>query len=406
MSTDAPPKRAWITLLTRSSYLAGVITLAHTLQQHQTAYPLIVLTTPSLPASSVRALELESAHNPLVKIHPIELLLPPRSQKTTLIASRFEDTWTKLRAFELVDYDALVFLDADITIFKHLDEVFDIRLPSRDWIGANHACVCNLDHDSWAPSDWTAANCAYTPLSHPSALSAPTPVPVSSDTPGKPTHRLLNSGMFLFHPSAPLWEAMLQEFNTTPLLSSFQFPDQDFLAHFFRDRWMSLGWQYNSLKTMRYWHENIWRDEEVRALHYIVDKPWQRRIARDGISGHLGRDGVTHGWWWEVWEEWIERRRGEGADELVEIMEGVVAEALDEERERRQVEEDKEHGWPLPVPEHPGQVVREGQFHRYGVEGKEEEKSGKVVGQGLRARRPGEYGHGRVVHAHNGHAAS
>lgn len=155
---------------------------------------------------------------------------------------------------------------------------------------------------------------------------------------------------------------------------------------------------------MRYWHENIWRDEEVRALHYIVDKPWERRIARDGIAGHLGRDGVTHGWWWEVWGEWVEGRRGDG--ELVGIMEAVVAKPLDEEGEKRQLDGNKEHGWPLPVPEHPGQVVREGQFHRYGIEGKEEERGGRVVGQGLRASRPGEYGHGRVVHPQNGHADS
>lgn len=398
MSTSSPPKRAWITLLTRSSYLAGVITLAHTLQQHQTAYPLIVLTTPSLPASSTRALDLESNHNPLLKTHRISVLLPPRSQKTTLIASRFRDTWTKLRAFELVDYDALIFLDADITIFQNIDDAFSIHLPSRDWIGANHACVCNLDHDSWAPSDWTAENCAYTPLSHPSALQAPTPVPHSSNLTGKPTHRLLNSGMFLFHPSPALWDAMLAEFNTTPLLPTFQFPDQDFLAHFFRDRWMPLGWQYNALKTMRYWHENIWRDEEMRALHYIVDKPWERRIAGDGIAGHLGRDGVTHGWWWDVWEEWVRARREEGDEELVGIVDGVVAPGLNEEGERRQVEEDRERGWPLEVPEHPGQVVREGQFLRYGEREREERGRGKMVGRALRASRPGEYGHGRVVH--------
>ena len=166
---------------------------------------------------------------------------------------------------------------------------------------------------------------------------------------------------------------------------------------------------------MRYWHENIWRDEEVRALHYIVDKPWQRRIARDGIAGHLGRDGVTHGWWWDIWEEWVRGRQGEGEGdgELVGIMEGVVAGGLDEEGERRQVEEDGEKGWPVPVPEHPGQVVREGQFLRYGKEGgepegkeRESDGKGKVFGQVLKARRPGEYGHGRVVHPQRDHAAS
>ena len=136
----------------------------------------------------------------------------------------------------------------------------------------------------------------------------------------------------------------------------------------------------------------------MRTLHYIVDKPWERRIAGDGIAGHLGRDGVTHGWWWDVWEEWLRARREEGDEELVGIVDGVVAPGLDEEGERRQVEEDRERGWPLEVPEHPGQVVREGQFLRYGKREREERGRGKMVGRALRASRPGEYGHGRVVH--------
>ena len=105
---------------------------------------------------------------------------------------------------------------------------------------------------------------------------------------------------------------------------------------------------------MRYWHENLWRDGEVRALHYIVDKPWERRIASDGVAGHLGRDGITHGWWWDVWEEWRARRAME--EELLRIVEGLVAGPLDKEAEGRQCEENRKKGLPLPVPSHPGMV--------------------------------------------------
>ncbi|KAL8984150.1 MAG: hypothetical protein Q9177_004775, partial [Variospora cf. flavescens] len=132
-------KRAWVTLLTRSSYLPGVITLAYSLSTHKTLYPLIVLVTPSLPSSSLHALELESHHNPLLLIHPIEPLLPP-AQSTSSVASRFEDTWTKLRAFSLTHLSSAVFLDADLTVYKNMDQVFDIALPVPAWIGANHAC--------------------------------------------------------------------------------------------------------------------------------------------------------------------------------------------------------------------------------------------------------------------------
>lgn len=341
------PKRAWVTLLTRASYLPGVITLAYTLRKHASAYPLVVLITPSLPERSLRALELESQHNPLVVVHPVEPLLP--SGPVTLIAARFEDTWTKLRAFELTTYDRCVFLDADITIYKNMDDVFETPLPAPDWIAANHGCVCNLDHDSWAPDNWNADNCGYTPLEHPSALDAGTPVPEDEEPPH--THCLLNGGLFVYNPSSALWDSMLEYFNSSKELSTFQFPDQDFMARFFLHKWLPVSWKYNALKTMENWHPNIWRDEEVRGLHYIVDKPWERRVASDGIGGHLGRDGKTHGWWWDVWEEWVRVRNDER--ELLVILEALVAKPLDKYGDKTQCEENKGKGLPVPVPDSP-----------------------------------------------------
>jgi inositol 3-alpha-galactosyltransferase len=298
---------AYCTLITRASYLAGVIVLAHTLKEHKSKYPLIVLYTSSLSADAVRALELESKRTNLI-LHPIDVLLPRKELKLLLIATRFADTWTKLRVFQLHEafpqFKTICYLDADMTIRKPLGHIFtEHPLPGPDWIAANHVCCCNLDGDSWAPKEWTKENCPYTPLSHPTALTRPTP---ASD---HPTHNLLNGGMFLFSPSAKLWSDMMEFFNTTPLLSEMMFPDQDFLAEYFRGRWLSLGWQYNALKTMRYWHKNIWRDDEVVVLHYIVDKPWAKRNTAAGVGGYLGNDGETHAWWWQDYNDW-EMERG------------------------------------------------------------------------------------------------
>ena len=334
-------RRAWVTLLTRASYLPGVITLAYTLSLHESAYPLIVLTTPSVPGFCMRALELECKQNHSLRIKSTQPLLLPNGQETTLIASRFEDTWTKLRAFELTTYDTCVFLDADITIYRNMDEVFDIPLPEKDWIAASHACVCNLDHNSWAPSDWTRENCAYTPLRHPSSLQKATSVPSDASPPD--TLALLNGGLFLYHPSELLWSALLHHFNTSSSLATYNFPDQDFLADFFRHKWLPLPWKYNGLKTMENWHRNIWRDEEVHGLHYIVDKPWAKRVASDGIGGHLGRDGKTHTWWWDVWEQWKGGRDGE----LVGLLEDLVARPLDKRRDKLQCKENRKHGLPV-----------------------------------------------------------
>ncbi|KAH9907727.1 nucleotide-diphospho-sugar transferase [Xylariomycetidae sp. FL2044] len=335
-SAPEPPKNyAYATLITRASYLAGVIVLAHSLQKHIASYPLIVLYTPALPAHALRALKIEAGRSQgRVVLRPCDPLLPPAHVKINLIAARFEDTWTKLRVFErCCDYDAVCYLDADMAAFRTPDAVFGstghgglARLP-RGWIGANQSCVCNQDRDPWAPADWTAANCAYSASSHPAALTEP--VQPRRDSPR--THRTINGGMFLFRPSRALWEDMMAFFEgNAALLGTFKFPDQEFIAHYFADRWMALGWRYNALKTMRYWHENIWRDDEVVCLHYIVDKPWTKRVGEDGVAGYKGRDGVTHGWWWDEYEDWERARLADGApgSEVVGLVRKGVAPPL------------------------------------------------------------------------------
>ncbi|KAK8095010.1 hypothetical protein PG997_001695 [Apiospora hydei] len=323
-SSSSPQRYAYVTLITRASYLAGVVLLADTLRRHGSQHPLIVLYTPKLSPAAVRALELEAPRQNLI-LRRCEYLLPPGDAPITLIAQRFEDTWTKLRVFELCDdgYDAVCYLDADMAVFRNMDVIFDkvARELPEGWLGANHCCVCNRDRDPWAPADWRQENCAYTPVSHPGGLIHPTQPPSGSACDGAPiatlvpgpsrTHRLLNGGMFVFRPTTDLRDSVLSFFSDPdngPLLSTFKFPDQDFLAHYFRGRWRALGWQFNALKTMRYWHPALWRDDEVVCLHYIVDKPWARRMGQDGVAGYKGRDGVTHRWWWDAYERWDEER--------------------------------------------------------------------------------------------------
>lgn len=106
---------------------------------------------------------------------------------------------------------------------------------------------------------------------------------------------MLNSGLFIFEPSRETWEGILHFLDKNSLVAEFNFPDQDLPAGYFRGKWISVNYQYNALKTSRYWHPEMWRDE-VKNLHYIVDRPWSKRVALDGIAGYLGRDGMTHQW--------------------------------------------------------------------------------------------------------------
>jgi hypothetical protein len=84
---------AYVTLLTNTSYLAGVLVLHSSLLAVNSKYPLVVMVTPSLP---------EDARAVLCKqricIREVTDLHPPKGRHTLLpCESRFEHTWTKLR---------------------------------------------------------------------------------------------------------------------------------------------------------------------------------------------------------------------------------------------------------------------------------------------------------------------
>lgn len=88
---------------------------------------------------------------------------------------------------------------------------------------------------------------------------------------------------------------------------------------------------------MRYWHPDMFRDEEVRNLHYIVDKPWCKRIGSDGVAGYLGRDRATHRWWWDEYERWEQERESKSEYEVLEMMRAYVASPLEDEEGSRQI---------------------------------------------------------------------
>jgi inositol 3-alpha-galactosyltransferase len=324
-----PSSCAWITLITKASYLPGAVLLVHTLDKHHSKHPIIVQYAKSLESDCIQCLKNLNALYPLMHVQLVEGV--PLAEGHNPIAKRFDDTLTKLRAFDPMDSPAqsrpepplerqpeqVCFLDSDIMIFRNMDDIFTIPRPGPDWIAAHHACICNIDNDPWAPKDWNKDTCPNTPLEHPSALQSP--VPSISSEGAKPTDQLLNSGVFVCTPSKELWDRMDHFRVHDPRVKDFAFPDQNFLDEFFKDHWVSIGWQYNAFKTSRYWHAKSWRDDEVRALHYIVDKPWERRVNEDGTAGYLGLDGVTHCWWWQEydeWKQWAERRGDEAAEVL------------------------------------------------------------------------------------------
>ncbi|KAF8592039.1 glycosyltransferase family 8 protein [Ramaria rubella] len=290
-------KGTFATLLTRDSYLAGTLVLNHALRSVGSKYELVVMATPELSQGAR-----ETLSNAAIKVRDILRLSPKAGHTLAAHDGRFEDTWTKLRWDSFFKYNRVALLDSDMLVLQNMDDLLEIDLPGRDWIAACHACACNPRKLAHYPSDWIPENCAYTPLK---VIDDIVPSAVEVTSASRRTYALLNSGTVLLQPSDALANDLYHFLATSPLVSTFSFPDQDLLAHFFKGRWKPLPYVYNSLKTLRVIHTPLWRDKDVRCLHYILtDKPWMQP------RGTGGDYETVNGWWWDRYEE-LEKNFGQ-----------------------------------------------------------------------------------------------
>ncbi|KAJ6503406.1 nucleotide-diphospho-sugar transferase [Mycena vitilis] len=287
---------AYITLLTKVSYLAGTLVLDKGLKDAQSKYPLVVMVTPDLPQEARDVLK--TCGIPIVEI---QTLLPEDGvHKVAAADARFRDTWTKLRVFGL-NYDRVVLLDSDMIVRKNMDDLMEMPLPPGG-IAAAHVCACNPRKIPHYPADWIPENCAFSAYVSPTA-SPPTPV----DEP-RP-YGQLNSGTVVLEPSAELAEQLYHFLATDERVPTWSFPDQDLLTAFFHGKWTALPWYYNALRTLRNIHAPLWDDELARCVHYILaDKPWQVK------QGEAGEFEEVNDWWRAQYNELIEELRVQDVD--------------------------------------------------------------------------------------------
>ena len=218
---------------------------------------------------------------------------------------RFYDCWSKLTPFSLEEYDRVVQLDSDMLVVKNMDDLMDVELdpPGNDGKGAkvfaaSHACVCNPLKKAHYPKNWIPENCAFTSQhAHPD-LAQKTGAPPTAGL-GMP-----NGGLQVVAPSKAIYDLILNHL-TTGAVADYEFADQSLLGDLFSGRWVALPYTYNALKTLRAIHKEIWKDEEVRNVHYILDKPW------DGE----GSSPDTHQWWIKANGERIKEEKDNGIDD-------------------------------------------------------------------------------------------
>ena len=289
------PIPVWTTLITNTNYLSGLLTLNYSLIRAKSKYPLVALYTDSFPEEGHAVLKARG-----IPAQRIPYLLPTKG-KDYSNDPRFYDCWSKLTPFSLTEYDRVVQLDSDMLGLKNMDELMELELDapevsetgnletSKRVFAAGHACVCNPLKKQHYPKNWVPEHCAFT-----SQHNTPDAAQTEGADPAVGPLGFMNGGLQVVNPSKVLYGQILSHMEADAV--NMDFADQSLLSDLYRGRWVALPYIYNALKTLR-WpgvHEQIWRDDQVKNVHYILSpKPWDEINDKGEWTGK----DESHKWW-------------------------------------------------------------------------------------------------------------
>jgi alpha-N-acetylglucosamine transferase len=237
-------KKAYVTTLYNGDgYLPGVEVLGRSLEVSGSREMRIVLVTSDVGTPTRERL---AKHG--WQVRDVEGIVNPAADH--LLFSRFASVFTKLRAFELVDFERVVLLDADTLVLQNVDDLFE-RPP------------------------FAAAPDFFLP-------------------------DRFNSGVMVIEPSDSMFRRMME---ALAVAGTYDGGDQGFLNTFFADWYampvphrLPVGYNmahfiYQFLRGHPTLRKTL--EREAKIIHYMVQKPWQAKATLTG-----GSDA-----WWKLYFE-------------------------------------------------------------------------------------------------------
>ncbi|KFK35602.1 hypothetical protein AALP_AA4G012800 [Arabis alpina] len=253
-AVTASPRRlrvAYVTVLHSSeAYVCGAIALAQSIRQSGSTKDMILLHDQSITNRSL--LGLSSAG---WNLRLIDRIRSPFSEKN----SYNEWNYSKLRVWQVTDYDKLVFIDSDFIILRKLDHLF--YYPQLSASGNDRV--------------------------------------------------LFNSGVMVLEPSPCLFKDLIEK---SLKIGSYNGGDQGFLNEIFV-WWHRLS---KSVNTMKYFDEKSKRahdlSENLEGVHYLGLKPWicyrDYDCNWDMSEKHVFASDTVHEKWWTVYDKMSEQLKG------------------------------------------------------------------------------------------------
>ncbi|KAG2260084.1 hypothetical protein Bca52824_079378 [Brassica carinata] len=252
-SSSGAQRVGYVTLLHSSEvYVCGAIALAQSIRQSGSTHDMILLHDDYITNSSRIGLSRAGW-----KLRRVERIRSPFSRKD----SYNEWNYSKLRVWQVTDYDKLVFIDADFIIAKNVDYLFSF--PQLSAAGNDEV--------------------------------------------------LFNSGVMVLEPSACLFkELMLNSFK----IKSYNGGDQGFLNEYFV-WWHRLSKRVNRMKYFGAESKNNQKrhlPDNLEGIHYLGLKPWlcyrDYDCNWDLKSRRVYASESVHEKWWEVYDKMPKKLRG------------------------------------------------------------------------------------------------
>ncbi len=232
---------AYVTLCANPEFLPGVRCLARSLARTGTPYPLVCMVPVSLLPLARRALSGERVETRSVAPLPlspdferrhsnevIEVAKPMTRGSKPAFHSKLLN-FLKLRAWELTEFEKVVFLDADTVAIRPLDRLFD----------------------------------------YPAVSAAPNLYAQLNDF-----HRI-NSGVLVLEPSEAIFEKMLSALDAPGAF--WPRTDQTFLESYFgavQSSVLGLPYFFNALQYLWFNQPDLWQWSTIHVIHYQFEKPW------------------------------------------------------------------------------------------------------------------------------------
>ncbi|KAJ3091024.1 hypothetical protein HK102_001935 [Quaeritorhiza haematococci] len=277
LTADAgsPPqlyRNAYASLSVGDGVLYGTLVLFHSLRQVDARADFVAL------VYNISQQAYDKLHSFGIRTYAVE----PISFENTYInweegkhmSSRDEILWSKLRVWQLEDYDKVVLLDADLFALQNADELFEMPEFS----------ACPMADRKEKIQFWASAEYGL-------RLHSKITKNLISNLPGWSG---LNSGVTVLAPSNATFSSLINELGILPNRPCC--PSQEFLLHYFEERgkFFRLPMVYNGrlAKDM----EDAERESLTRHLklyHFVGEKPWKARTNKNKL----------HRLWWQYKDE-------------------------------------------------------------------------------------------------------